>query len=57
MKPPETAVMLARIANDHARLAMTSSGEQSIFYRRAAKAYRTASKQAARVPRPGKGGF
>lgn len=57
MKPPERAVMLARIANDHARLALASSGEQSIFYRRAAKAYRTASKQAARIARPGKGAF
>ena len=47
MKPSSESVTLARIANDHARLSMSSTGEQAVFYRKAARAYRRASKHAA----------
>ena len=47
MKPSSESITLARIANDHARLSLLFTGEQAIHYRRAAKAYRRASKSAA----------
>ena len=46
IRPTDAAVTLARIANDHARLSLGSTGEQAVFYRKAAKAYRRASKHA-----------
>ena len=45
-RPSSESVTLARIANEHARLSLLSSGEQAIHYRRAARAYRRASKSA-----------